>query len=241
MSCLSRIFLLIAVAIVTTGCVGPVAKIDTDPVAITKVKTISVIRSPEPKTYVVMNFGHPGMGFGLVGGLIVAADLSSKQDRITQSIKEQKLPPVSTILADNIAARLKAKGYDVRVEDGPWEENGNGFKIDFEKIKSSSDTVLVVAPGMYGFVTTSVVSDYMPTITAVVTLLGKNRKEPLYRGYHATGWQPKAEGWRHSPSKTTFANFDVLMADPKKTAVALNDATERIANTVAEDLRQKSK
>jgi hypothetical protein len=124
------------------------------------------------------------------------------------------------------------------VEDGPWEEADGKFKLSFDKIQSNADAVLVISPTIIGFVATGVTSDYLPTITAVVTLLGKDRKEQLYRGFHASGWQPKADGWRNSMAKTTFANFDALMADPTRTAASLSEAATAVTSTVSNDLRR---
>ncbi|BAL26843.1 hypothetical protein [Azoarcus sp. KH32C] len=233
-----RQFFLIAAILVVTGCAGPVRKIDTSPGALADVKTVAVIRAPEPKTYTVMNFGHPGIAFGLVGGLVAAADQSSKQERLTKAIKEKAPAQTADALAEGIAGQLQRRGFDARVEDGPWEENDGKFKLEFDKITSSADAVLVVTPTMVGFIATGVTSDYLPTVTAIITLLGKDRKEQLYRGFHAAGWQPKAEGWRYSPPTETFGNFDALMADPTKTGLALAGAAREIASTVADDLKR---
>lgn len=185
-----------------------------------------------------MNFGHPGMAFGLIGGLVAAADQNSKQERLTQAVKEKSPILTSGILADSIATQLRRRGFEAKVEEAPWEESDGRFRLDFEKITSSADTLLVVTPTIVGFITTGTTSDYLPTVTAVVTLLGKDRKEQLYRGFHAAGWEPKANGWRHTAPKVTFANFDALMADPTKTAGALNVAASEVAETVAEDLKR---
>jgi len=233
-----RCFLVIATIAMITGCVGPVPKIDSSPSALTNVKTIAVIRSPEPKIYTVANFGHPGMAFGLVGGLVVAADQNSKQNRLTEAIKEKNTEPTSGSLAESIANQLTRRGFEASVEEGPWEESDGKFKLDFEKITSTADVVLVVAPTIVGFIATGALSDYVPTLAAIVTLLGKDRKEPIYRGFHVAGWKPKADGWRHSSPTVTFSNFDALMSDPAKTAVTLSDAASRIAVTVAEDLKR---
>ena len=234
-----RGLLLILGATILVGCAGPVPKIDSSPTALSKVNTVAVIRPPEPKTYAVMNFGHPGMAFGLIGGLIAGGDMSSKQDKLTAAVKQNASSQTSSALAENIATRLTKMGFQATVEDGPWEETDGKFKLDIEKISSSADTVLVVAPTIVGFVATGATSDYLPTIAASVTLLGKDRKEQLYRGFHACGWHPNADGWRYSSTPVAFANFDALMADPGKTADSLSSAASAVAVTVAEDLRRE--
>lgn len=234
----TKVLILVFALVTLAGCASPVQKIDGSPTNLAKIKTISVIRPPELKTYAVLNFGHPGMAFGLIGGLIAASDQSSKQDKVTALVKQQNPNPTAPALADNIAAQLTRDGFEAKVEDGPWVENDGKFTIDTAAIKSSADAVLVVAPTTVGFVTSGPTSDYLPTITAVVTLLGKDRKEILYRGYHACGWRPKADGWRNSSTNVAFANFDAMMADPKKTTDSLTSAATAVATTVGEDLKR---
>lgn len=233
---LKLIFTLSILALIT-GCAGPVPRIDSPAGAMSQVRTITVIRSPEPQTYAVVNFGHPGIAFGLIGGIVAAADQHNKQERLTQAIKLQGAPKATHMLADNIAQRLAQRGFEVSVEDGPWEEADGKFKLDFEKITATTDTVLVIMPTIVGFIATGATSDYLPTITAIATLLGKDREKPIYRGFHAAGWQPKSDGWRYSSPSITFGNFEGLMRDPAATAAALNHAAAEVAATVAEDLQ----
>ncbi|MCL2020873.1 MAG: hypothetical protein FWG81_01915 [Betaproteobacteria bacterium] len=232
--------LAIATIALISGCASPVPKIDISPNTLTNVKTVAVIRSPEPKTYTVYDFFHLGRAFGFIGGMIAIADQYKKQELLTQAIKEKNETPTSDTLAQSIATQLAYQGFDAKVEEGSWEEIDNGFKIEFEKITSNADAILVVAPTTIGFISTSATSGYLPTITAVLTLFGEDRKEPLYRGFHATGWLPNAGGWRYSPPKVTFSDFGTLMSDPEKAATALSDAASGIAVTVAEDLNLKA-
>jgi hypothetical protein len=232
-----KLFALASAAALLAGCASPVPKIDAAPSAIASVKTIAVIRSPEPKTYTVMNFGHPGMAFGAIGGLIAAADQQNKQERLTKAMKEKNATPTSGVLADSIATQLSRKGFDAKVEEAPWQEKDGNYRLDFAQIHSDADAVLVVAPTIVGFIATSALSDYTPTVTAVVTLLGKARQEQVYRGYHGTGWAPKQEGWKMRPAKAGFANFDQLMADPARTAGVLGEAAAQIGESVAQDLK----
>jgi hypothetical protein len=223
--------------VLLAACAGPVPKIDSSPATLSAIKSIVVVRSPEPKTYTVLNFGHPGMYFGAIGGVIAAVDQNGKQDRLSVALKANGLS-VTAALAERVAAQLSQAGYQVKVEDGPWEEADGKAKLVLAKVHSDADGLLLISPTIVGFVATGAAGDYLPTITAVVTLLGKDRKVQIYRGYHASGWQPKAEGWKTSSAKTTFTNFDALMADPARTGASLTEAAAAIATTVASDLKR---
>jgi hypothetical protein len=232
-----RLVILCAVMALLAACAGPVPRIDASVNSLSPVKTIAVIRPPEPKTYTVMNFGHPGMAFGLIGGLIAGGDQASKQDQLSAAFKAQGVGFASH-LASQIALKLGTAGYETAVEDGPWEEAEGRYRLPFDKINSKADAVLVVSPTIVGFIATGAISDYLPTMTAVVTLLGKDRKEQLYRGFHSSGWAPKADGWKVTPPKKTFPDFDTLMANTKASASALDNAGTAIAETVSADLRR---
>lgn len=228
-------FALVPLALLA-ACAGSVPRIDASATKLAPIKTIAVVRPPEPKTYAVMNFGHPGMAFGAIGGLIAASDQSNKQERLTALYKERKLA-VNSRLADSIAEQLNSSGFVATVAEGPWEEIDGKLQLPFDKIVSAADGVLVVTPTLEGFVATTT-QDYMPTVAAVVVLLDKGRREPLYKGFHSAGWAPMGEGWRTTPPKMIFRNFDALINDPAASSEALVDAAKAIGQTVGADLRK---
>ena len=218
------------------ACAGPVPKIDASTEKLAAIKTISVIRPPEPKTYDVMNFGHPGIAFGVIGGAIAASDQANKKNILNASYREKKLA-INSKLADSIAERLNSSGYEAVVEEGPWEEVDGKFKLSFDKIASTADGVLVVTPTLEGFIATTT-QDYMPTVAVGVILLGKDRKEQLYKGFHSSGWAPMAKGWRITPANVTFRNFDAIIQDTKASSEALANAAIAIGQTVSTDLEK---
>ncbi len=222
------------------ACAGPVPKIDAKGGSLAKIRTIDVIRPRELHGYQVMYFGNPGVVFGLVGGLAAAADQVSKTERLSKELNKQGVS-ITSELADDVSADLNKMGYVAKVENGPWERHQDGkYELAFDKIKSDADAVLVLTPTIVGFVAPSSLSDYLPTITTVATLVGKDRTEQLYRGYHASGWEPKAGGWKDTPAKKTFPNFDALMANPRACVASLNDAAAAIADSVTSDLKRQS-
>jgi hypothetical protein len=230
----TKAFATIAVCCALAAC-SAVPTVPSKPEVLARIQTVAVIRPPATKTYTVLYIGHPGTGFGLIGGLIAAGDMSSKQDRLTEALNKEKLS-VPSGLAENIAERLSQQGFQATVEDGPWEAKDGNSKLDFDKIQSSADAVLVILPTVVGFVATHLGSDYFPTVMVVATLLDKDRKTQLYRGYHASGWEQKREGWKYTPADTSFANFNALMLEPAKTADSLVDAANAVSITIAGDL-----
>lgn len=232
-----NVLVAILLASLLTACAAPV-RIDATPEVLSSVHSIAVIRPPEVKTLTVRQFGQPAaFWFGAAfGGLIGDAQDSAKGRQLTETLNRQNFV-ISSTLADDIAARLLQKGFEAKVEDAEWDESENKFNLPFEKIHSNADAVLVVMPTMVGFIDPGFFSSkYIPTINAEVTLLGKDRKQVLYRGLHASGWKPGAN-WKYTPEKVTFANFDSIMAHPSDAAASLREAASAIASTIAADIR----
>src|SRR3989442_15965784 len=75
------------------------------------VKKIGLLQVVEPPNYQVQNMGGPAMAFGLIGGLVAAADASSKTDRFTLKMKEQKLT-LGDQMAQAVVERLKNQGNE---------------------------------------------------------------------------------------------------------------------------------
>ena len=232
----------IVIAALLTACASPVPKIDVAKGGMADIITVAVIVPPEPAEYSVMNFGHGGMGFGLIGGLVAAADQADKQKRLALKYKSEGVA-VNAELGNRIAAALNAAGYAARIETGNWVNAGNAQTLAFDKIQSDADAVLVVSPSIVGFVAAGHAvrnNDYLPTLSVVTNLLGRNRTAtPLYRGFHMTGWEMKQEGWRYTAPKRQFSDFASLHDGSKESAQSLSEAASLIAATVATDLRQQ--
>ncbi len=192
---LFRLSAILVLAALLGACAGPVPKIDATEASLARISTITVIRPPEPKKYVVANLGHPGMAFGLIGGIIAGLDMNSKQDQITAALRKENIS-VHAGLADGLVGRLTAEGYRVTAADGPWEEHEGRYTLKFDQIQADTDAVLVIVPTIVGFVdggfVASTSGSYVPTIASVVTLLDRDHKTILYRGYHVTGWKPSS-------------------------------------------------
>lgn len=223
-----------AALILLAGCSVP--RVEATQGSLGKIGTLAVIIPPEPKTIGVADFGHPGMAFGLIGGIAASADMKAKQDRVTAALKSEKLE-LSPLLVDRVVAGLAAGGYQARAETGPWREIDGKLQLRYEEIQSDADAVLVLVPNP-AFMLPNLASDFLPTMLVTAVLLDKDRKTQLYRGFHASGWKPTGDGWRHTPAKVTFPTFDAVMQSPPVTAIALKDGTDAVAATVVADLRR---
>jgi hypothetical protein len=201
------------------------------------IKTIVVIRPPEPTAYLVNYLSSPATMFGAVGGLVAGLDIQKKSDALTAAFQAQNTrfcPPV----ADKIAANLTAMGYQVRVEDDAWEKSDKGYKLNPDKLKRDADATLLLTPGMTGFVARSTFHDYAPTMIIMARLVGRDGKEDLYLTKNVAGWDPTYGDWRRLPVKTRIANFDAIMADIPAAAQSIMEAGDAIVVAVTEDFKR---
>lgn len=223
-----------AALILLAGCSVP--RVEATQGSLSKIGTLAVIIPPEPKTIGVADFGHPGMAFGLIGAAATTADLKAKESRITAAMKSEKLE-LSPQLVDRVVGGLNAAGYRARAETGPWREIDGKLQLRYEEIQSSADAVLVLIPSA-GFLSPNLAADFLPSVHVIAVLLDKDRKTQLYRGFHASGWKPNGDGWRSTPARVTYPNFDAVMQSPPATAASIKEGVDAVAATVVADLRR---
>ena len=228
-------YLLMIVSLsLTAACAAPPLKnIDVTPPALSHIRSVAVIRPPEMKIYAVINLGHPGRYLGLFGQLAAGSNKIDMEAKLAQALEPQKLS-IHSALADNLAANLSRLGFEARTEDGQWKLEGKIYVLGNHP---DADAVVVISTRVVGFVAEGANTDYVPTILAMATLSDRSQTV-IYRRYHAAGYHPNEEGWRHTSANVTFPNFESLMASPVKTGDSLNAAASAIASTIAADLRR---
>ncbi len=219
------------------ACASAPQSVSLAPEAGAAIKTVAIVLPPEPRKYAVVNMGHPGLALGLVGGMIVAAEQDRKESRFYQAMQFQKFS-VKAMLAAGLEKKLGAAGYRAKVVEGPWEEKDGRYVLHPEKVVTDADAILVIVPTAAGFMAKGPTADYVPAMTALVRLIGKDRRTDLYRGFHAAGWEPRAEGWRYTPSRRAFSDFESLMAEPRESASALAETVDAVSDSIARDLRR---
>jgi hypothetical protein len=81
---------LVTIALSLSACISfPRQTLDRK--AAVDIKRIAVIEVEDPAEYQVVNLGGASMAFGLIGGLIQAADIKAKTNVFTVAAKDTKL------------------------------------------------------------------------------------------------------------------------------------------------------
>ncbi|MEO8628464.1 MAG: hypothetical protein ABI612_10235 [Betaproteobacteria bacterium] len=200
-----------------------------------RIRTIAVVTVPDPAQYEVGMLMHPTMGFGLVGGLIAAADTSSK----TKTFSDQDLVHHLALGNEMTIALNEAfaqNGMEVIAVDG-----GKGPRTEFLKDYpvAKCDAYLDVAIALAGYRAQYASTPYLPTLFAPVRLVDARTKTVLYTTevFITDGKIPKG-GEQISPNASySFVDFKSLTSDPDKAVKGLKEATRKIAAQIAADLK----
>lgn len=215
------------------GCSSTPQKVDRSVHALDEVKNITVIAPREPWTYSVMSFSDLGFLLGPVE--ISVNDSKEKQTLLTEMLKRKNFKFASE-LTTQMTDRLTQAGYQVTVQEGSWVQVNDGYRLIFGDIQTRSDAVLVIAPTLMGFVSPPGTQAYLPTVTARVTLLNKDKTLALYQGFFATGWSPANSLWTFAPATQSFSSFDDVLVSPERAVNSLKQASAVIADLAAKQI-----
>ena len=146
---------------------------------------MAVVEAREPVKYMTMNFGHPGMMFGAIGGAIAGADMEAKGTQFKEAVRTKGFG-IAARLSEKIAEDLTQSGYKVQRVPDSRTESGGKLILDYKSIDTDADAILNVSPTMVGYVSTHGFNDYIPAIGIFAEMIGKDRSEVLYREFLCT-------------------------------------------------------
>ncbi|MDB5897633.1 MAG: hypothetical protein JWP22_405 [Ramlibacter sp.] len=201
------------------------------------VKTLVVAHAENQVEYPVQIIGHPGMSFGLIGGLVAAADMQVKTGKLTSAI-DVKETRVQERFAEKLKERLNKAGYETVVVVLP-----KGTTLDQGLVqarqKAKGDAIVVV--DLYaGYWAAGPSTDYFPRMVAKVKTFDARSDKVLYEDSISYGYAMPQAQTVHLASEPTyrFASIDTLTADPVKTRQGLYVGADALAEQIVNDLRK---
>jgi hypothetical protein len=197
-----------------------------------------VVAHPENQVeYPVQIIGHPGHSFGLIGGLVAAADMQAKSTKLTTAI-DAKETRVQERFAERLKDRLNKAGYEAVVVTLP-----KGTTVDQglaqAKLKASGDAIVVV--DLYaGYWAAGPSTDYFPRMVAKVKTFDAKSDKVLYEDSISYGYAMPQAQTVHLASEPSyrFASIDTLVADPAKARQGLYVGADALAAQIVSDLRK---
>jgi hypothetical protein len=217
------------------GCSTPVPVVPAAKAKLQDIKSITLIAPREPWSYSVMKFADPGLAFQTLDIEVKVRESQAQQVQLTEMIKRHNFS-FSSEITTQLADSLRHAGFRVTLQDGPWAQQNQGFALKFADIQSNTDAVMVIAPTVLGFVSPRDSSAFVPTVTAIVTLLNKDKTQTLYKGYLTVGWKPLEDGWDFAAATQTFPSFDAVLSNPGRAVASLKDASASVAHRAVRQL-----
>ena len=201
-----------------------------------RIKTIVILPAPPVPEYSINILHHPGASFGLIGGLVAAAELGSKATQFTTTMQEQKFDVAKT-LTEAVKAEIERRGYTVVVLDELKRSDGK-LLPDYAAIPVKGDAYLDFVVGVAGYWANSHTTPYYPTLTTPVRMIDARDKAIVYNSMIVYGPYGGPKGATQITPDSTFAvgNFSALQAAPARSVEGIRSAIQAIAKQIASDL-----
>ncbi len=200
------------------------------------IKVACLLQPGAGSDYEVVNLGHPGGMFGLIGGLIAAADAYSKTTEFTNAAKKLGLD-VPEAFKQALVAAIESRGYRVKVLDVKRPRPGLLEKYDALDAECDAyvDTVIRAA-----YLSASATADYFPSVVASVRVVKRRTLEIVYGESIAYGFQYSGG----TPVQITadpkyrFKDFPALMANVPLATAGLQRGVPDVVTQIGRDLHQ---
>lgn len=201
-------------------------------------KNVVVTHAQNQDEYHINILGHPGMSFGLVGGLVAAADMQAKTTQLTKAV-DPKETRVQERFGQKLAERLKTAGYDTQLVVLPKDtKEEQAFALT--KQKQGGDAALLVE--LYaGYWAAGPSTDYFPRLMARVKAVDVKSDKVLYEDTLTYGYAMPQADTVHFASEPTyrFKTIDELVSDPAKTRQGLYVGLDALAQQIVNDLKKQ--
>jgi hypothetical protein len=233
----SALFILVLGVAFLAGC-AQVKRQAFNGAAASHVKNVVVTQSQNQDEYYINILGHPGMSFGLIGGLIAAADMQAKTTRLTQAVDATETR-VQERFGQKLAERLKAAGYTTQLLVLPKDAK-EPQALALTKQQSGGDAALFVELHA-GYWAAGPTTDYFPRLVARVKAVDVKSDKVLYEETLTYGYAMPQADTVHLASEATyrFKDIDALIADPTKTRQGLYAGLDAMADQIVRDLKKQ--
>ena len=207
----------------------------------TGIHKITVLETTPSHTGVFM-LNNPGASFGLIGGLIAAADQASKEKKFSVILAQENFDPVA-YFRERLNVYLADKGYEVVPSQSPVETTKiQRGPLGLRKVYGAVDTdaQLDVNFGFVGYAAAGAGdgSPYRPTITVGARLVGPDGKQNLFTDYFAYNnvFNMKNAVALNADAQYAYPTFGDLEAAGPKAVEGLKTAIDNVAAAVAQQL-----
>lgn len=202
------------------------------------IKSLAIAQPQRDEAYEAIVLGHPGMSFGLIGGLIAAADMQAKSEKLTKALN-----PADTRLQETFSKRLSENlantGYQTKIVPVP-KGTDDAKVVDLLK-KNGGDADALLAVSVTGrYMAAGPSSDYFPSIVVKVWNIDAKSGHTLYEDTFTYGYNLPQMQTVHFASDDSyrFPDIDKLVAEPARTRAGLIAGLDAIIAQITSDLKK---
>lgn len=227
---------LVAAAVLSAGCAN-VQKKAFNKEAAAHVQRVAVAEQSGKESYSINIVAHPGVNFGLIGGLVAAADLSSKSDTLTAALDPQQTA-IRQRITRKLADSLQTNGYETKVMT---LAEGVEAKRAFESVRSNlKEDALVSLDVQAGYVAAGPGSDYLPYMRVEVLQTDVKSGDVLYQDTITYGYTFENAKTVHltSSPQYRFKDMDDLKARTALVREGLYAGLDLIVAQISSDLKR---
>jgi hypothetical protein len=228
----------VAAAVLLAGCAQPVVRQAYNAEANQGIKQVVVAQLPNQKSFEVAILGHPGTSFGLIGGLVAAADMQTKTNKLTAAVDASQ-----TRLQDHFSSLLRdgltAQGYAVEIIMLPQDMDVEQA-VAHVKAGSKADAVLV-AQVRGGFWAAGPTTDYQPRIEAQLRAVRFDTGATVYEDTFAYGYNANQKDIVHiaADPKYKFKDIDALIGNVPLARESWLEGLRLISAQVLKDVERR--
>ncbi|MEM8988085.1 MAG: hypothetical protein AAGC95_15315 [Pseudomonadota bacterium] len=197
------------------------------------VENISMPGDILPDTAVVGQAASVGSSFGLIGALVDAGIQSNRQGRVKELFETHRYNPEASF-TDKITSAVEERGFTLSVLN--TERQKRDFLETYPASPAPVDAYLDIVALNYGFASAGVGVTWRPYITTKVKLVSAQDQSVLMDNqiiYNPIGATAKGIITISADPQYGFRDVNAMEADPERAMKGLDDAFEKVAETVA--------
>ncbi len=200
------------------------------------IRQITVIEPAAEPDYAVVNLGHPGNSFGLIGALVASGQISAKTTEFSNALRARGFD-LSAEFRSALIAELERGGYSVQLQKVPRSKVA--FLPKYDRVPPGSQAILdtTVSAGYYCAASNS---EYIPTVRSSVRMVKPDGKQILYQEQLTYGYEAGGQSAIAFPAeeKYFFDDFDAISAKLDLALEGLRTGIPLIAKQIADDLKR---
>jgi uncharacterized protein YceK len=234
---LKKILILLVALTVLSGC-ATVSRQAYNKDASQQIRKIAIAEPDDKETIGALIVAHPGTGFGLIGGLIAAADMQEKSNRITTALNPEKTRLRHRFVTD-LSASLNNLGYEteiVPISKGLDEKRA----ISTLKEKTKSDAVIIAdVSGLY--IAAGPTTPYAPFVRVKIKAESSSDSKVLYEDTITWGYSFAGNSQTVHLSGGDFYHYEdvgAIVSSADQAREALWNGVNAITAQISNDLKR---